>query len=179
MKNFSLIALLLMSASPAFAQDAPDPDLPAFVIESKGFYALSAGYLQLQAPSGKMDLAQIDLNYLWVNQGVAQLYQLRFGLNKESHSLSLGYGLGIGPRRGIIHAGLLLNLGYARLCDKDKYVHAMVVGFSPMVVATLWENWQFFLTAGWSMIPLSSQDIPKSRAMAGFNIGAGVAVSID
>jgi hypothetical protein len=194
MKNYFLVFVAFFLV-PLFAQaqtvppSAPDggsdisgevkPPLPDFIIEKLGFYSLSAGYQQLQAPSGKIDMAQIDLNYLWVNQGIAQLYQLRLGLSGRSQSLALGYGLGLGPRRGIIHVGILLNLGYAHLYDTSKYVHGMVVGVSPMVIATLWKSWQFFLTAGWSMIPLSSDDIPNGRGYMGWNIGFGAAASID
>ncbi len=157
------------------------PSLPEFILEKEGFYSVSAGYLQLPTPSDAAHLAQIDLNYLWVDQGLAQLYQLRLGLNGKSQALAIGYGLGFGRRQGDIHVGLLVNLGYAHLWDgtDQQDLHGMVLGVSPIVMGTLWKNWQFFVSAGWTMVPLASREIPDGRGFGGFNVSIGVGASVD
>lgn len=173
-----------VTGAPKPSEDSPTVDdfgLPAWILEKKGYYSVSAGYLQLPTPSDAVHLAQIDLNYLYVDQGLAHLFQLRLGLNARSQALAVGYGLGLGRRRGDIHVGLLVNLGYAHLWDDktQKDVHAMTLGISPTLMGTLWANWQFFLSAGWSMVPLSSSPIPDGRGFGGFNIGFGVGASVD
>src|SRR5512141_440358 len=85
--SFSAHAQTTPSPPPVVDSDESQPPLPECILEKQGYYSLSAGYLQLQAPAGKIDMAQIDLNYLWVNQGIAQLYQLRLGLSGRSQSL--------------------------------------------------------------------------------------------
>ena len=159
----------------------PKPPLPEFIIEKRGYYSVSAGYLQLPAPSDAVHLVQIDLNYLHVDQGLAHLYQLRLGLNGKSQVVAVGYGLGFGRRQGDFHVGLLVNLGYAHLWDEktQQDMHGMVLGVSPTVMGTLWKNWQFFLSAGWTMVPLASRQIPDGRGFGGFNVSLGVGASID
>lgn len=161
--------------------DSEKPPLPDYIIGKRGYYSVSSGYLQLPMPTGMAHFVKIDVNYLYVDQGLAHLYQIHLGMGGKSQVLAVGYGLGLGPRKGDIHLGLKANLGYAHLYqeDEDKHVHGLYLGLNPMVMGTLWKNWQFFLEAGWSFIPLASEAIPNGRGYTGWNVGVGVGTSLD
>lgn len=186
MNNFKILALLALLFPSTVLAEEPDLEtepLPNLgVIEEMAYYTLSSGYITLSLPTqdGRAHFTKLDLGYMLVDENLLHLFQLNFALGGKSQIFSVGYGLGLGPRSGYFHGGVLINLGYAHLWDDTaEHVHALYMAVGPMLVFTLWPSWQFFLNVSWAGTPLISADVDRGRAFEGLQFTAGVGGSLD
>jgi hypothetical protein len=190
---FWLLVLASMSIpTVVFADVYPLPD---FVIEKRAYWSVEAGYLGQPKVDGKAHMPKFDFGYLWVDQGLVHHLRGGFGLNGPDQVLSFDYGVGFGPRSGLIHGGPRLGLGYGHFWndktqdDKTQNdLHGLILTAGLFVTTTPWfipplidsiPALRFSLHANWVSMPLSSQDIPGSGRWTGLDVGIGAAFSFD
>lgn len=185
--TFNPVILLAEESTPAIVEDDNADELSHLGIQERGrFLSASLGVMGQPRPSGDSAVIPVfTLGHHRVDEAVAQMFELHFGITDSSHLVEAVYGIAFGPRKGLWHAGLSVGLGYLHTYDAapGDQIHGLHYRLGPTFSFTLpwWlqpESFRFHAAAGWSGYAVSNGDYTGVNQIGGWFLELGVAFSV-